>query len=359
MSVTEYFSSEYAEAREKFVQAAQSAGAALECFKNPEKGPNGEELSTDVAWLGPRDAENVLMTISATHGAEGFCGSGVQVGWFASGRAARLPENTALLQVHAINPYGFAWLRRVTEDNVDLNRNFIDFNKPIPSNDGYVQYKDIICPTEWSDTIADQTAAEINRLIAELPPFVMQGAVSSGQYVDDKGVFYGGTRPTWSRLTIEKIIATYLSSAKRVALIDYHTGLGPRGFGERIGDGGTGDAAWDRAQDWWGDVTSTDDGSSSSAPLHGTNLIAMANCMPWAEVTAICLEYGTLPLQEVLMAVRADAWLHAYGDLASDQGKAIKALVRNAFYQDADDWKQMIWSRGIDTQEIALANLSG
>ena len=359
MSVTEYFSSDYAEARKKFVDAGERAGAEMARFINPEKGPKGEELSTDVAWVGPRDAENVLVTISATHGAEGFCGSGVQVGWFRTGRAARLPANTALLQVHAINPFGFAWIRRTNEDNVDLNRNFVDFDHPLPVNDGYVKYQDIICPAEWSDEVAAETTAEIDRLIEELPPLVMQGAVSSGQYVDPNGVFYGGTRPTWSRKTIEGIIDTYLKSRKRVAIIDYHTGLGPRGYGERIGDGGPGNAAWDRAQDWWGDLTSADDGSSTSAPLYGTNLNAMAAMMPDVEVTSIALEYGTRPLHDVLLAVRSDAWLHAHGDLDSDQGRAIKAFVRDAFYQDADDWKQMIWSRGIDTQEIALANLAG
>ena len=38
--------------------------------------------------------------------------------------------------------------------------------------------------------------------------------------------------------------------------------------------------------------------------------------------------------------------------------RAIKARARAAFYQDADDWKQMIWSRGLDTQAIALDRLS-
>ena len=75
-------------------------------------------------------------------------------------------------------------------------------------------------------------------------------------------------------------------------------------------------------------------------------------------MTAIALEYGTLPLERVLLALRADNWLHAHGDLTSDLGKTIKAQAREAFYQDADDWKQMIWSRGIDTQEIALARLA-
>ena len=358
MSVSSYFSSDYDGAREKFVAAARDAGASLERFDNPAAGPDGVKLSTDVAWLGPKDAERVMVTISGTHGAEGFCGSGVQVGWYRTGRAHRLPANTALLQIHGINPYGFAWLRRTTEENIDINRNYVDFDKPLPVNEGYLKYRDLICPSEWSAEVAKDTTDEINRLIDELPPMVMQSAISSGQYVDPEGIFYGGKGPSWSRITAETIMDKYLGHTRRVAIIDYHTGLGPRGYGERIGDGKAGDAGWDRANDWWGDVTSSDDGSSTSAPLTGTNLQAFEARLPQAEVTAIALEYGTLPLNEVLLALRADNWLHAHGDLSSDQGKAIKANSRAAFYQDADDWKQMIWSRGIDTQEIALNRLN-
>ena len=135
--------------------------------------------------------------------------------------------------------------------------------------------------------------------------------------------------------------------------------LVPAGYGERICDGAPGSEDWDRAQDWWGDVTSPQDGTSSSPALYGLSLPGMAALLPQANVTATALEYGTLPLKNVLTTVRADNWLHAHGDLESEQGKAIKAMARDTFYQDADDWKKMIWSRGIDTQEIALARLAG
>jgi hypothetical protein len=58
-------------------------------------------------------------------GGEGLGGAGIQTGSFRSGVARELPPDTALLAVHAINPYGFAWMRRVTEGNVDLNRNVV------------------------------------------------------------------------------------------------------------------------------------------------------------------------------------------------------------------------------------------
>jgi hypothetical protein len=72
----------------------------------------------------------VLVTISATHGIEGFCGSGAQTAWYATGAWREIPPDVAQLHLHAVNPHGFAWLRRVNEDNVDLNRNFVDHIRP-------------------------------------------------------------------------------------------------------------------------------------------------------------------------------------------------------------------------------------
>ena len=66
------FSEDYIEARAKFIQAAQAAGATITRFALAERGPDGDELSTDVAWLGPPDASRALITISGTHGVEGF-----------------------------------------------------------------------------------------------------------------------------------------------------------------------------------------------------------------------------------------------------------------------------------------------
>ncbi|MEJ0064576.1 MAG: DUF2817 domain-containing protein [Caulobacteraceae bacterium] len=58
----------------KFRETAQAAGGALDSVANSNRGPDGGDLSTDIAWFGPRDAEKVLVMVSGTHGAEGFCG---------------------------------------------------------------------------------------------------------------------------------------------------------------------------------------------------------------------------------------------------------------------------------------------
>src|SRR5262245_44802547 len=91
------FSASYSEARDKFLSAARIAGAVTHRYDNPAKGPGGESLSTDVAWLGPEEAAKVVVILSSTHGVEGYCGSGSQVDWLASVGAAGLPTGTAAL----------------------------------------------------------------------------------------------------------------------------------------------------------------------------------------------------------------------------------------------------------------------
>lgn len=364
MAVSVHFAETYEDARGKFLDAARRAGAQLFEEANPNRGPYGERLSTDIAWLGPRDAERVLMTLSATHGAEGFCGSGVQVGWFEEGLAAELPEGVALMQVHAINCHGFAWLRRTTEENVDMNRNFVDFAAPLPENAGYDELADAILPPEWNDAVIAETTAVFQAYADKHGRRALQSAISAGQYRHPQGIFYGGQEPTWANKTLRRILGEHLAGTERVAVIDYHTGLGPRGHGERICVHPPGSPEFELANQWYeADITSPSMGTSSSVELNGVNVIGMMEAVPDTQLVHIALEYGTLPTEEVKLALRADAWLHAHGDPLSALGNGgatgIKRQIRDAFYQDADDWREMIWERGVQTQRLALKGLSG
>jgi hypothetical protein len=359
MNSAESFSRNYAEARARFRQTAAAAGARLDSVIHPERGPDGGELATDVALIGEATAAAVLVMISATHGVEGFCGSGAQIDFLVRGEAARLPKGVAVLMVHAINPYGFAWLRRVTEDNVDLNRNWVEFAHPAPENPGYDALAAAAAPAEWSDAAQSATAAVLAAYAGEHGFPALQQALSGGQYKHPKGIFYGGQAPTWSRRTQTAIFAEYLANAQRVAILDYHTGLGPWGFAEQILTDPPGSAGYDRARAWYGDaITCPAAGNSTSADVKGDNLAAATELLPKAEVTALCLEVGTKSVAEVLNALRADAWLHAHGDPASPQGKAIKGEMREAFYGDADDWKGMVAGQSLLACRQAIRGLT-
>jgi hypothetical protein len=360
MAAAHFFSADYRAARAAFLAAAEGEGAALRRYAHEGLDPEGEPLAADAAWLGPPDAERVLVTVSGTHGAEGLCGSGVQTGSLRSGLARALPAGTALLVVHAINPYGFAWTRRVTEDNVDLNRNFVAFDRPLPRNPGYDELADVLCPAEWSEAVRKATGERLAEYGRRHGAAAFQQAISGGQYNHPDGLFYGGAAPGWSRRTCLSIAAEHLAQARRVAVIDLHTGLGPYGHGERICVHPPASAGYGRARDWYGDrVTSTSLGTSTSSDIIGDLLSGLAAALPGAEITAIALEYGVRPLAETLEALRAENWLHHHGTPASAEGREIKAQLRAVFYAEAADWKDMVFEQAMDAQRCALAGLTG
>lgn len=361
MSAAAAFARDYAEARGKFAEAARAAGARLESYAHEQaKAPGGETLATDTAWLGPKEASRVLVTVSATHGVEGFCGAGVQAGSFRAGIAGELPPDTALLAIHAVNPYGFAWLRRVTEENVDLNRNFRDHAQPLPENDGYVELAEALAPRDWSLEAQRRTRAALDEYGRRHGAALLQRAITGGQYTHPEGIFYGGTGPSEARRTLERIARAQLSRARRLAVIDYHTGLGPYGHGEKIVIHPPASAALVRARAWYGDaITSTSLGTSTSSDVVGDLLTGLERALPGAEVTGMALEYGVRPLEESIDAVRADNWLHHHGNLDSPEGRAIKAQIRATFYGDADDWKEMVFEQAMDAQRRALSGLRG
>ena len=343
MSTAACFAPDYRTARALFVEAAAAAGGRLEAISHPAPGPDAAPVFCDLAWFGDREAEAVLVAISGTHGVEGFAGSGAQVDWLRRGGAARLPRDVAVLLIHGVNPHGFAWLRRVTHENVDLNRNWIDFTAPLPDNPGYDALAPAIEPAAWTAGVRSDVEAAITAYAGTHGRAAVGLALSGGQYRHPTGVYYGGAAPTWSRRTQTAIFETYLGQAGRIGVLDVHTGLGPRGVGEQIVTAPRSSDRFRRARSWYGGaVTSTYDGSSSSAALVGDGLSAAPDLLPHADVTAMALEFGTLPTEEVIWAVIADNWLHAHGDPLGPLARDIKRDIRAAFYVDADDGKGLV-----------------
>ncbi|HEY8359869.1 MAG TPA: M14 family metallopeptidase [Ramlibacter sp.] len=362
-AVKEAFSANYAEARAKFVQAASDAGLLVESMTHPERGLQGEELAMDVAREGHPSAARLLVVSSACHGVEGFCGSGVQVAalrdpeW----RAYAASKEVAVLYIHALNPYGFSHIRRTTHENVDLNRNFHDFDAPLPRNDAYGELHPLLVPPEWPPT--QDNVRSIEKYIATHGERAYQSAITGGQHDFADGLFFGGKAPTWSNLTLRDVLRTHGRRPGRIAWIDLHTGLGPSGHGERIYAGRDDPAATARAKDWWGGagrtpVTSIYDGSSSSAFLTGLMWTAIYDECPQAEYTGMALEYGTVPVLQTLQALRGEQWLNAHPEAPAEQAAEIRQAMRDAFYTDTDAWRSQILEQARESLFQAVDGLA-
>lgn len=190
-----------------------------------------------------------------------------------------------------------------------------------------------------------------------------QVAVSRGQHEFADAMFFGGTAPTWSNQTIRQVLRDSAQTARRIAWIDLHTGLGPTGVGERIFACKDDQAALERAREWWGGkgatpVTSIYDGSSTSAFLTGLMWMSVYQECPQAEYTGLAIEYGTQPFAQVSEALRAEHWLNNHPEAAPALARQIKQQMMDAFYTDTDAWKERIISQARQALVQAAAGLS-
>jgi hypothetical protein len=348
----------YAEARERFLEAADRAGGRSSASLHPLAGREGEELAIDVTVVGPTDSEAALVIVSGTHGVEGYTGSALQTHWLNDHVDLR-PQNVSVVLVHGFNPYGFSWVRRVNEDNVDLNRNFVDWDEPAPVNERYGGLATLLVPETWDEPTQQGTTQRLLDEAMQVGLDQFQEIVSGGQYAHPTGIFYGGSERVWSHRWLEESLIALVGDAARIGVVDLHTGLGPWGHGELISHEGGENPGHRRAVAWWGDVRSMLDGESVSAALTGDWLGRLDDLLAGREVTAAALEFGTVDSVSVLQALRADAWLHAHGDPSGDAAAAIRDQVRAAFADDDPAWIETVASRFDEVIGQALAQLGG
>src|SRR5574337_166851 len=355
------FAASYAAARAKLQLAAAEAGGVVTCHIHPRAtGPDGGSLAIDVASFGPRAASRGLLVLSGTHGGEGCAGSAAQVALVRSGALSALPPDTRVVLVHGLNPYGFAHGTRTTENNVDLNRNFADFSKRLPSNPAYLELHDTLCPAHWTPAPRATTARAIDGWIARNGRKAWLEPIMKGQYEDAPGLNYGGRAPEWSNLTLRAIVARELPAVRRLGFIDWHTGLGQYGepfflcFNERLGP------EWQRACEWWGgERVDSNVGyeGSERPPYNGLVFYGLQEMIGPARMTGAVVEFGTAPIDVAFDQLRADRWLR-FGEVPDDP--ALVARMRRGVMENFTP-SDLRWRSRVVThsREIHLAALNG
>jgi hypothetical protein len=350
------FPTDYGVARQEWLQdLANFPGDCLHvmhpcaCF-----GPQGESLFTDTAWIGSVDAKNVLVVIAATHGVEGFAGSAVQrdILNLLAVEQLTIPADSALLLVHALTPWGYAWSRRCDADGVDLNRNGVDFSRPLPETPDYMQIRSALFE---HDVQKRQRALHEFSLIHGRP--ALEKAISGGQYSDAEGPFYGGKKPAHGRLVCQKLIADYDLAHRRLAVVDVHTGLGPYGYGEIICDHLPDSAGAAIAHAWYGDaVTLPLAGTSSSVPKLGL-LDYLWHAVMGDTGCYITLEFGTYPTDQLFEILLRDHQLWADQRYVTER-MTHGDVMRRHFCPPDPAWREMVLLRARQVVCQALAGVS-
>ena len=352
------FSDSYAEARKKFVDAARRSGAKLASYQHPtERGPGGEALYLDVSVLGPGSASRVFVVGSGTHGIEGYSGSAAQRAWLRS--KPRLPKDTAVVFFHAHNPWGFAHKTRVTEENVDLNRNFIDFSRPLPLNRGYEDLHPMIAIQDWDEASITGVFAGLDAYRERVGEKAFSDAFNGGQYTRPDGIFYGGTRPQWSNDAFRAAVQAHLGRARKVAFMDLHTGIGPYLEHIYLCFHPEGSPARERARAWWGERAVNLQGVTHKklATYSGTIIDAVTDMLPSAEVTSIVVEFGTRPRHEMQRASMAQRWMRFEGPRDPVLAAKVRRVYEEAFYPADPEWRRAVLAQSKDFIDRGVAGV--
>lgn len=266
-----------------------------------------------------------------------------------------MPADTALILIHALNPYGFAWYRRVDAENIDVNRNLIDHAANGASNLEYDALHAVLCPEDWNEATRHGGVEALIAYQAQHGRMAPQNVLARGQQDHPDGLFFCGRAPSWSNRLLQVEFAALPRSLERLTLLDIHTGLGSYGGCQLIC--GLDEASPRAAQvrRWLGDGSMFFGPSSGFERLPGSIDSTSEQIFAGPELTPVTVEFGTLSPLDVLQALRADNWLHRKTP-RPDLDDPIKQSMRRAFCPDDADWRELVQLRG---RQVIVRALDG
>ena len=359
MTGADLFSATVHEADGKFEQACRQQGVKHRFYAHPDSGPNGEPLNMGMCRVGPADARNRLMVLSATHGIEGYAGAAIQTGWLQQCHENTLPEDTSIVMVHLLNPWGVAWNRRENEDNIDVFRNLLYCEHPSQPDPLYDTVDDALDLEHWSDQTRPVMQQQVEALISEYGADRLIAAIRRGQHHRPASMTFHGNGPCWSKTRLDEVIRTHLAGASHVAVIDIHTGFGDYGEGIVMSYDPPGSERHQRVSGWFGGDIYTP-GTDANIPDHTSRLPFewIESVISGCTVTAEILEFGTFDPSEIGEIFNANHHFHLYGNPLSPEGLRWGERYRRYCYPDDDVWKEKVWRRGREVIDTTLAGLS-
>ncbi|NBB13079.1 DUF2817 domain-containing protein [Pseudomonas sp. SLFW] len=362
VNYTDYFSASYEVARRTFRNAVKAVDGELSAYLHPDaRGAHGEKLTIDVGHIGRIDAPRQLIMISGTHGLEGFAGSALQIGWLKQLSARALNDEVGVLLIHGLNPYGFSHGSRTTVNGVDLNRNFIDHTAVPVTNALYAQLHPYLLPQWWDDNYRSACDIGIMDFRLKYGDDVYFNTFAGGQYLYPQGTCFGGFSREWESLTLERVVRTAVGHAERVAVIDWHTGIGEYGKPFYLNFGSADSEAQQHTAGWWGLDTGTGSRPHGRAQPRYQGLVfqGIESFLPQAIVAGGVIEFGTRGSVAGDLAIRQDLWLRNYGHrLSEDTRTQMHADLLDSLNPVSYQWREQVLTLGLPIIDATLDGLA-
>lgn len=355
-----FYRDTYEASREFFLKNVEELKASvpsLQHHAHPIPSKVTTDLFTDSLYIPPVSGkkDRLLVLISGTHGVEGYVGSAMQNFFLKEKFFTKRDENLGILIVHALNPYGFKLNRRVSESNIDLNRNFDTSDDLFKlKNEGYHVVDSLLNPASpalsgWWDRSVFY--AKSLMAIAKHSMDSLRRAILRGQYDTPQGIYFGGQKFEPQKDILEKLLLEKSDGYAKVLLIDLHTGYGERGRLHLFADQ---DPALDGKyleQVFSGlpmDYDSKEDfyKATGGIVVYGAKLFKDR-----ARYAGVVFEFGTLDsqtttgsLDSLYRMVRENQMFH-FGSPTLEADEQIKSLFSDMFFP-----RDITWQKGAATQ---------
>jgi len=218
-----------------------------------EKNTMNEEASLFIQYIrcgGENERSLILMT--GLHGIEGFVGS-VMIEYFVKTILDQLyrdyerkdsidnnsDENHGSVfdfNLHIIagaNPWGQKNKRRVNENNVDLNRNFMNDPENFLTNKNNSYF--LLDPKINSSGTVKSFGFESEMVLLRILGLVLKQGIKKfenillkGQQINRKGLYYQGKEYQPATENLIKLFNPFFENSSHTVFLDLHTGFGPR-----------------------------------------------------------------------------------------------------------------------------------
>lgn len=232
-----YFQNSYGQCRKNFVL---SADKIKKKFKNViisklvVESKIDPDLTINYCYVpAQKKFKRLLILSSGVHGIEGYMGSAVQQMFMEELIGNENVTDMGILLIHGMNPYGFKYNRRVSENNVDLNRNCSPDNGLYKTvNAGYSDLYSMLNPKgKVSLTSVENVFFHIKaiRKIVQHSMKILRQAILQGQYQYPEGLYFGGNALEPSIKAVTPLLKEVAENYEIVFNLDLHTGYGARG----------------------------------------------------------------------------------------------------------------------------------
>lgn len=314
-----------------------------------------EHLTIDSLFIEGQNHNKLFIITSGIHGPEGFAGSTLQDIYFQSLLTSEKIPETDILLIHSLNPYGYKYFQRTNPSNIDLNRNHANTQEFFSTNQAFETMSAIYTP-KYSATTG--LVAKVGFYCAAILKYITHGKriilnSLSGQYQNEKSIFYGGHQLSEESQIAQKIIETYLVNKTSVVHIDLHTGFGTKNKLHFYGsDEFTSPDQLKLVQNIFPDISIDTGKDKDFYPTSGDFVDWTWKNHPQLKVIPMVFEFGTLDSQ-TLSGGLASLWtsvlenqLRFYGAASPHDKEIVKKRYEMLFNPQDINWQKAVIEQG-------------